>query len=280
MNNNYIIKEKLKLFLFLLYDFKLKNIDEKEESNIPENIKEVLNDFNSSNSLKTYFKERGEELQKGANNLNLRIPLNKKENQMSKKSKNILCFNQSFIINPNIFYLCDNELMLFNDVICLKMFQFIKKIFIEGFKFKNEENKKNAFILASSFKEKNIKKIKKNLKRKLSMDNLLLKLKNLKIPEKIILNKNKINSSRMINNVNEKKNIELPYINNINVIKKETKRNQPQKIPLLYRKNYFKSYSLNDFHKIKKEKNNQSKENYDYTGIFKLYNVLRKQNLV
>ena len=280
MNNNYIIKEKLKLFLFLLYDFKLKNIDEKEESNIPENIKEVLNDFNSSNSLKTYFKERGEELQKGANNLNLRIPLNKKENQMSKKSKNILCFNQSFIINPNIFYLCDNELMLFNDVICLKMFQFIKKIFIEGFKFKTKENKKNAFILASSFKEKNIKKIKKNLKRKLSMDNLLLKLKNFQIPEKTNLNKNKINSSRMINNVNEIKNIELPYINNINVIKKETKRNQPQKIPLLYRKNYFKSYSLNDFHKIKKEKNNQSKENYDYTGIFKLYNVLRKQNLV
>ena len=32
MNNNYIIKEKLKLFLFLLYDFKLKNNDEKEES--------------------------------------------------------------------------------------------------------------------------------------------------------------------------------------------------------------------------------------------------------
>ena len=280
MNNNYIIKEKLKLFLFLLYDFKLKNIDEKEESNIPENIKEVLNDFNSSNSLKTYFKERGEELHKGANNLSIKIPINKKENQLSKKSKNILCFNQTFIIKPNVFYLCDNELMLFNDVICLKMFQFIKKIFIEGFKFKNEENKKNAFILASSFKEKNIKKIKKNLKRKLSMDNLLLKLKNIQIPEKIFLNKSTLNSSRMINNVNEKKNIELPYINNINVIKKETKRNQPQKIPLLYRKNYFKSYSLNDFHKIKKEKNNQSKENYDYTGIFKLYNVLRNQNLI
>ena len=280
MNNNYIIKEKLKLFLFLLYDFKLKNNDEKEESNIPENIKEVMNDFYSSNSLKTFFKERGEELQKGANNIRIRIPLNKKENELSKKSKNILCFNQSFIVKPNLFYLCHNELRLFNDVICLKMFQFIKKIFIEGFKFKNQENKKNKFILASNFKENNKKKNKKTLKRKLSMDNLLLKLKNLKIPEKIILNKNKLNSSRMINNVNEKKNIELPYINNINVIKKETKRNQPQKIPLLYRKNYFKSYSLNDFHKIKKEKNNQSKENYDYTGIFKLYNVLRKQNLV
>ena len=278
MNNNYIIKEKLKLFLFLLYDFKLKNIDEKEESNIPENIKEVLNDFNSSNSLKTYFKERGEELQKGANNLNLRIPLNKKENQMSKKSKNILCFNQSFIINPNIFYLCDNELMLFNDVICLKMFQFIKEIFIEGFKYKNKQNENNKFILASNFKEKNKKNNKKQIKRKLSMDNLLFKLKNLKIPEKIILNKNKLNSSRMINNVNEKKNIELPYINNINVIKKEIKRNQSQKTPLFYKKNYFKIFSLNQ--NIKKEKNNQSKENYDYTGIFKLYNFLRNQNLV
>ena len=280
MNNNYIIKEKLKLFLFLLYDFKLKNIDEKEESNIPENIKEVLNDFNSSNSLKTYFKERGEELHKGANNLSIKIPINKKENQLSKKSKNILCFNQTFIIKPNVFYLCDNELMLFNDVICLKMFQFIKKIFIEGFKFKNEENKKNAFILASSFKEKNIKKIKKNLKRKLSMDNLLLKLKNIQIPEKIFLNKSTLNSSRMINNVNEKKNIELPYINNINVIKKEIKKIQPKKNTLLYRKNYFKNVLLNDYEKIKKEKNRQSKENYDYTGIFKLYNVLRNQNLI
>ena len=278
MNNNYIIKEKLKLFLFLLYDFKLKNNDEKEESNIPENIKEVMNDFYSSNSLKTFFKERGEELQKGANNIRIRIPLNKKENELSKKSKNILCFNQSFIVKPNLFYLCHNELMLFNDVICLKMFQFIKKIFIEGFKYKNQENKKNKFILASNFKENNKKKNKKTLKRKLSMDNLLLKLQNLKIPEKIILNKNQLNSSRMINNVNEKKNIELPYINNINVIKKEIKRNQSQKTPLLYKKNYFKIFSLNQ--NIKKEKNNQSKENYDYTGIFKLYNFLRNQNLV
>ncbi len=278
MNNNYIIKEKLKLFLFLLYDFKLKNNDEKEESNIPENIKEVMNDFYSSNSLKTFFKERGEELQKGANNIRIRIPLNKKENELSKKSKNILCFNQSFIVKPNSFYLCHNELMLFNDVICLKMFQFIKKIFIEGFKYKNQENKKNKFILASNFKENNKKKNKKTLKRKLSMDNLLLKLQNLKIPEKIILNKNQLNSSRMINNVNEKKNIELPYINNINVIKKEIKRNQSQKTPLFYKKNYFKIFSLNQ--NIKKEKNNQSKENYDYTGIFKLYNFLRNQNLV
>ena len=280
MNNNYIIKEKLKLFLFLLYDIKLKNNDDKNESYLTESINEVMKDFNSSNSLKTYFKERGEELHKGANNLSIKIPINKKENQLSKKSKNILCFNQTFIIKPNVFYLCDNELMLFNDVICLKMFQFIKEIFIEGFKYKNKQNENNKFILASNFKEKNKKNNKKQIKRKLSMDNLLLKLKNFQIPEKKNLNKNKINSSRMINNVNEKKNIELPYINNINVIKKETKRNQPQKIPLLYRKNYFKSYSLNDFQKIKKEKNNQSKENYDYTGIFKLYNVLRKQNLI
>ena len=134
----------------------------KKNHNIPESIKEVMNDFNSSNSLKTYFKERGEELHKGANNLSIKIPLNKKENQLSKKSKNILCFNQSFIIKPNLFYLCDNELMLFNDVICLKMFQFIKKIFIEGFKYKNQENKKNKFILASNFKENNKKKTKKH----------------------------------------------------------------------------------------------------------------------
>jgi hypothetical protein len=278
MNNNYIIKEKLKLFLFLLYDIKLKNNDDKNESYLTESINEVMKDFNSSNSLKTYFKERGEELHKGANNLSIKIPINKKENQLSKKSKNILCFNQTFIIKPNVFYLCDNELMLFNDVICLKMFQFIKEIFIEGFKYKNKQNENNKFILASNFKEKNKKNNKKQIKRKLSMDNLLLKLKNLKIPEKIILNKNKLNSSRMINNVNEKKNIELPYINNINVIKKEIKRNQSQKTPLLYKKNYFKIFSLNQ--NIKKEKNNQSKENYDYTGIFKLYNFLRNQNLV
>ena len=278
MNNNYIIKEKLKLFLFLLYDIKLKNNDDKNESYLTESINEVMKDFNSSISLKTYFKERGEELHKGANNLSIKIPINKKENQLSKKSKNILCFNQTFIIKPNVFYLCDNELMLFNDVICLKMFQFIKEIFIEGFKYKNKQNENNKFILASNFKEKNKKNNKKQIKRKLSMDNLLLKLKNIQIPEKIFLNKSTLNSSRMINNVNEKKNIELPYINNINVIKKEIKRNQSQKTPLLYKKNYFKIFSLNQ--NIKKEKNNQSKENYDYTGIFKLYNVLRNQNLI
>ena len=280
MNNNYIIKEKLKLFLFLLYDIKLKNNDDKNESYFTESINEVMKDFNSSNSLKTYFKERGEELHKGANNLSIKIPINKKENQLSKKSKNILCFNQTFIIKPNVFYLCDNELMLFNDVICLKMFQFIKEIFIEGFKYKNKQNENNKFILASNFKEKNKKNNKKQMKRKLSMDNLLLKLKNIQIPEKIFLNKSTLNSSRMINNVNEKKNIELPYINNINVIKKEIKKIQPKKNTLLYRKNYFKNVLLNDYEKIKKEKNRQSKENYDYTGIFKLYNVLRNQNLI
>ena len=125
MNRNLYIKEKLKMFLLLIYDFKIKNEDGQEKLDIPQSI--------NSNALKNYFKKRGDELQKGLaylkyKNLNSK---NSKDN-ITKKSKNITCFNQIILNGPQIFYTSQNELNIFNEVTCLKLFHRIKNCFIEG----------------------------------------------------------------------------------------------------------------------------------------------------
>ena len=278
MNRNLYIKEKLKMFLLLIYDFKIKNEDGQEKLDIPQSIKSILLDFYYSNALKNYFKKRGDELQKGLaylkyKNLNSK---NSKDN-ITKKSKNITCFNQIILNGPQIFYTSQNELNIFNEVTCLKLFHRIKNCFIEGY-----ENRKNnlshRFMLSSNTNNEifNLKN-QKSLIKKYSMKNIFsLKHKNFQIYDKI--NNNKLNSSQVIKNIKDKllkEKTELPYINNINI--KENvgiKKNKSHK-----KLTVFKRKSLIESQKIKNEKiKQQSKENYDYSGIFKLYNFLNNSN--
>lgn len=278
MNRNLYIKEKLKMFLLLIYDFKIKNEDGQEKLDIPQSIKSILLDFYYSNALKNYFKKRGDELQKGLaylkyKNLNSK---NSKDN-ITKKSKNITCFNQIILNGPQIFYTSQNELNIFNEVTCLKLFHRIKNCFIEGY-----ENRKNnlshRFMLSSNTNNEifNLKN-QKSLIKKYSMKNIFsLKHKNFQIYDKI--NNNKLNSSQVIKNIKDKllkEKTELPYINNINI--KENvgiKKNKSHK-----KLTIFKRKSLRESPKRKNEKiKQQSKENYDYSGIFKLYNFLNNSN--
>ena len=278
MNRNLYIKEKLKMFLLLIYDFKIKNEDGQEKLDIPQSIKSILLDFYYSNALKNYFKKRGDELQKGLaylkyKNLNSK---NSKDN-ITKKSKNITCFNQIILNGPQIFYTSQNELNIFNEVTCLKLFHRIKNIFIEGY-----ENRKNnlshRFMLSSNTNNEifNLKN-QKSLIKKYSMKNIFsLKHKNFQIYDKI--NNNKLNSSQVIKNIKDKllkEKTELPYINNINI--KENvgiKKNKSHKKLTIFRRK-----SLRESPKRKNEKiKQQSKENYDYSGIFKLYNFLNNSN--
>lgn len=278
MNRNLYIKEKLKMFLLLIYDFKIKNEDGQEKLDIPQSIKSILLDFYYSNALKNYFKKRGDELQKGLaylkyKNLNSK---NSKDN-ITKKSKNITCFNQIILNGPQIFYTSQNELNIFNEVTCLKLFHRIKNCFIEGY-----ENRKNnlshRFMLSSNTNNEifNLKN-QKSLVKKYSMKNIFsLKHKNFQIYDKI--NNNKLNSSQVIKNIKDKllkEKTELPYINNINI--KENvgiKKNKSHKKLTIFRRK-----SLRESPKRKNEKiKQQSKENYDYSGIFKLYNFLNNSN--
>ena len=278
MNRNLYIKEKLKMFLLLIYDFKIKNEDGQEKLDIPQSIKSILLDFYYSNALKNYFKKRGDELQKGLaylkyKNLNSK---NLKDN-ISKKAKNITCFNQIILNGPQIFYTSQNELNIFNEVTCLKLFHRIKNCFIEGY-----ENRKNnlshRFMLSSNTNNEifNLKN-QKSLIKKYSMKNIFsLKHKNFQIYDKI--NNNKLNSSQVIKNIKDKllkEKTELPYINNINI--KENvgiKKNKSHKKLTIFRRK-----SLRESPKRKNEKiKQQSKENYDYSGIFKLYNFLNNSN--
>lgn len=278
MNRNLYIKEKLKMFLLLIYDFKIKNEDGQEKLDIPQSIKSILLDFYYSNALKNYFKKRGDELQKGLaylkyKNLNSK---NSKDN-ITKKAKNITCFNQIILNGPQIFYTSQNELNIFNEVTCLKLFHRIKNCFIEGY-----ENRKNnlshRFMLSSNTNNEifNLKN-QKSLIKKYSMKNIFsLKHKNFQIYDKI--NNNKLNSSQVIKNIKDKllkEKTELPYINNINI--KENvgiKKNKSHK-----KLTIFKRKSLRESPKRKNEKiKQQSKENYDYSGIFKLYNFLNNSN--
>lgn len=278
MNRNLYIKEKLKMFLLLIYDFKIKNEDGQEKLDIPQSIKSILLDFYYSNALKNYFKKRGDELQKGLaylkyKNLNSK---NSKDN-ITKKAKNITCFNQIILNGPQIFYTSQNELNIFNEVTCLKLFHRIKNCFIEGY-----ENRKNnlshRFMLSSNTNNEifNLKN-QKSLVKKYSMKNIFsLKHKNFQIYDKI--NNNKLNSSQVIKNIKDKllkEKTELPYINNINI--KENvgiKKNKSHKKLTIFRRK-----SLRESPKRKNEKiKQQSKENYDYSGIFKLYNFLNNSN--
>ena len=279
MNRNLYIKEKLKMFLLLIYDFKIKNEDGQEKLDIPQSIKSILLDFYYSNALKNYFKKRGDELQKGLaylkyKNLNSK---NLKDN-ISKKAKNITCFNQIILNGPQIFYTSQNELNIFNEVTCLKLFHRIKNCFIEGY-----ENRKNnlshRFMLSSNNNYNEIFNLKnqKSLIKKYSMKNIFsLKHKNFQIYDKI--NNNKLNSSQVIKNIKDKllkEKTELPYINNVNI--KENvgiKKNKSHKKLTIFRRK-----SLRESPKRKNEKiKQQSKENYDYSGIFKLYNFLNNSN--
>ena len=278
MNRNLYIKEKLKMFLLLIYDFKIKNEDGQEKLDIPQSIKSILLDFYYSNALKNYFKKRGDELQKGLaylkyKNLNSK---NSKDN-ITKKSKNITCFNQIILNGPQIFYTSQNELNIFNEVTCLKLFHRIKNCFIEGY-----ENRKNnlshRFMLSSNTNNEifNLKN-QKSLIKKYSMKNIFsLKHKNFQIYYKI--NNNNLSSSQVIKNIKDKllkEKTELPYINNINI--KENvgiKKNKSHKKLTIFRRK-----SLRESPKRKNEKiKQQSKENYDYSGIFKLYNFLNNSN--
>ena len=266
------------MFLLLIYDFKIKNEDGQEKLDIPQSIKSILLDFYYSNALKNYFKKRGDELQKGLaylkyKNLNSK---NSKDN-ITKKSKNITCFNQIILNGPQIFYTSQNELNIFNEVTCLKLFHRIKNCFIEGY-----ENRKNnlshRFMLSSNTNNEifNLKN-QKSLIKKYSMKNIFsLKHKNFQIYDKI--NNNKLNSSQVIKNIKDKllkEKTELPYINNINI--KENvgiKKNKSHKKLTIFRRK-----SLRESPKRKNEKiKQQSKENYDYSGIFKLYNFLNNSN--
>lgn len=278
MNRNLYIKEKLKMFLLLIYDFKIKNEDGQEKLDIPQSIKSILLDFYYSNALKNYFKKRGDELQKGLaylkyKNLNSK---NSKDN-ITKKSKNITCFNQIILNGPQIFYTSQNELNIFNEVTCLKLFHRIKNCFIEGY-----ENRKNnlshRFMLSSNTNNEifNLKN-QKSLIKKYSMKNIFsLKHKNFQIYDKI--NNNKLNSSQVIKNIKDKllkEKTELPYINNINI--KENvgiKKNKSHKKLTIFRRKSLREYPKRKNEKIKQ----QSKENYDYSGIFKLYNFLNNSN--
>ena len=279
MNRNLYIKEKLKMFLLLIYDFKIKNEDGQEKLDIPQSIKSILLDFYYSNALKNYFKKRGDELQKGLaylkyKNLNSK---NSKDN-ITKKSKNITCFNQIILNGPQIFYTSQNELNIFNEVTCLKLFHRIKNCFIEGY-----ENRKNnlshRFMLSSNTNNEifNLKN-QKSLIKKYSMKNniLSLKHKNFQIYDKI--NNNKLNSSQVIKNIKDKllkEKTELPYINNVNIQENVgMKKNKSHKKLTIFRRK-----SLRESPKRKNEKiKQQSKENYDYSGIFKLYNFLNNSN--
>lgn len=278
MNRNLYIKEKLKMFLLLIYDFKIKNEDGQEKLDIPQSIKSILLDFYYSNALKNYFKKRGDELQKGLAYLKYKN-LNSKNSKdhITKKAKNITCFNQIILNGPQIFYTSQNELNIFNEVTCLKLFHRIKNCFIEGY-----ENRKNnlshRFMLSSNTNNEifNLKN-QKSLIKKYSMKNIFsLKHKNFQIYDKI--NNNKLNSSQVIKNIKDKllkEKTELPYINNINI--KENvgiKKNKSHKKLTIFRRK-----SLRESPKRKNEKiKQQSKENYDYSGIFKLYNFLNNSN--
>ena len=278
MNRNLYIKEKLKMFLLLIYDFKIKNEDGQEKLNIPQSIKSILLDFYYSNALKNYFKKRGDELQKGLAYLKYKNVNSKNlKDNITKKSKNITCFNQIILNGPQIFYTSQNELNIFNEVTCLKLFHRIKNCFIEGY-----ENRKNnlshRFMLSSNTNNEifNLKN-QKSLIKKYSMKNIFsLKHKNFQIYDKI--NNNKLNSSQVIKNIKDKllkEKTELPYINNINI--KENvgiKKNKSHKKLTIFRRK-----SLRESPKRKNEKiKQQSKENYDYSGIFKLYNFLNNSN--
>jgi hypothetical protein len=280
MNRNLYIKEKLKMFLLLIYDFKIKNEDGQEKLDIPQSIKSILLDFYYSNALKNYFKKRGDELQKGLaylkyKNLNSK---NLKDN-ISKKAKNITCFNQIILNGPQIFYTSQNELNIFNEVTCLKLFHRIKNIFIEGY-----ENRKNnlshRFMLSSNNNYNEIFNLKnqKSLIKKYSMKNNILSLKHKNFQIYYKINNNNLNSSQVIKNIKDKllkEKTELPYINNVNI--KENvilKKNKSHK-----KLTIFKRKSFRESQKIKDEKiKQQSKENYDYSGIFKLYNFLNNSN--
>ena len=279
MNRNLYIKEKLKMFLLLIYDFKIKNEDGQEKLNIPQSIKSILLDFYYSNALKNYFKKRGDELQKGLAYLKYKNVNSKNlKDNITKKSKNITCFNQIILNGPQIFYTSQNELNIFNEVTCLKLFHLTKNSFIEGYE-NRKKNLSHRFMLSSNNNNNEIFNLKnqKSLIKKYSMKNIFsLKHKNFQIYDKI--NNNNLNSSQVIKNIKDKllkEKTELPYINNVNIQENVgIKKNKSHK-----KLTVFKRKSLIESQKIKNEKiKQQSKENYDYSGIFKLYNFLNNSN--
>jgi hypothetical protein len=279
MNRNLYIKEKLKMFLLLIYDFKIKNEDGQEKLNIPQSIKSILLDFYYSNALKNYFKKRGDELQKGLAYLKYKNVNSKNlKDNITKKSKNITCFNQIILNGPQIFYTSQNELNIFNEVTCLKLFHRIKNSFIEGYE-NRKKNLSHRFMLSSNNNNNEIFNLKnqKSFIKKYSMKNIFsLKHKNFQIYDKI--NNNNLNSSQVIKNIKDKllkEKTELPYINNVNIQENVgMKKNKSHK-----KLTIFKRKSLRESQKIKNEKiKQQSKENYDYSGIFKLYNFLNNSN--
>ena len=279
MNRNLYIKEKLKMFLLLIYDFKIKNEDGQEKLNIPQSIKSILLDFYYSNALKNSFKKRGDELQKGLAYLKYKNVNSKNlKDNITKKSKNITCFNQIILNGPQIFYTSQNELNIFNEVTCLKLFHRIKNSFIEGYE-NRKKNLSHRFMLSSNNNNNEIFNLKnqKSLIKKYSMKNIFsLKHKNFQIYDKI--NNNNLNSSQVIKNIKDKllkEKTELPYINNVNIQENVgMKKNKSHK-----KLTVFKRKSLIESQKIKNEKiKQQSKENYDYSGIFKLYNFLNNSN--
>lgn len=280
MNRNLYIKEKLKMFLLLIYDFKIKNEEGQEQLNIPQSIKSVLIDFYNSNALKIYFKKRGDELQKGFAYLKFKISNSKKDNLTIKK--NITCFNQTVLYRPQIFFTSQNELNIFNEVICLKLFQRIKDNFIEGYEHR-KSNLSHRFMLASNHNNEkiNLKKNQNTLSKKHSMRNLsLFKQRNFLISDKI---NNNLSPSQLIKNIKDKllnQKIKLPYINNVNIIENVgLKKNKSHKKLIYKRKNIQSNLTFEESQRIKKEKiKQQSKENYDYSGIFKLYNYLNNSN--
>ena len=270
-NINNDIKNNLQLFFNFLY-----NIDIQQEPGNKEaiilipSLKNIINDCAKSIKLQKLIQKK-EKLYKENLLKRNKTNKNKKINSIMIspiKIRTLYLFNQNYIYNPNNFFLRKNELNLLNQIIYTKIFKIIKFIFYDTFYNKNKTIKKdNNYVLA--YQPLNLaKKKKKKLIKNSSVDSIFQKKRNFHIIDKALTNID--NSNNNIFFRQKKKNISLPYIEDVTHKKKgrnkkERKRNS----------NSLPSINFNDSMRIKYDLKEKKKRdiynNFDYKQIFKLH---------
>ena len=278
MNYNIVIKDKLELFLHLLYDLKVnKEPGDSKKINLPFPLKSVLNEFYSSMKLKQFIIEKVGIYKE--NYLDKIIQKIKEENIIpSKKSNNIYYFNQNNIFNPNSFFSTKNEISLLNDVICLKMFSIIKVILTEIPLTKKKKIKTKKNFVFTSEMVKTVLKKKKQINKNSSCDSIFTKQRNYQIIDKTSPSTDKMCIEIFMKPKKEK--IKLPYINNINVFNNMGRNKIKKKKKFNSLSNIFYNDSFKSKDELYEKKINEEKNNFDYKGLFKLYNFLNKQKLI
>ena len=263
-NNN--INNNIQLFFNLLYHIdNQRELENEEQIILIPSLKNIINECIKSIKLKKLIQKKKHLYKVNILKKNKSIK-NIKENitlSSSKKTSNLSLFNQSFIYNQNIFFSIKNELCLLKQFINRNILKIIKPIFYNTLYKKNNTIKRdNNYVLVNQSLILQKKKKKKLIKNS-SLDSIFQKGRNFRIINKALTSLD--NSNNMF--FQQKKNIKLPNIKNIN--DKKNLRNRKRKVNSLPSFNY--SDSLKIKYELKEKKKRDEKINFDYKGIFRLY---------